>query len=112
MAPDDTKRPAMVGMLAELNEFVATIADLEAQDAAVVRAMQTLRNYLLARYAMLATWAGLLDQPEPAKLLAAVLEDERAAIPQPMGADSPRDHSPPKGVSMGERLTALFDRKR
>jgi ferritin-like metal-binding protein YciE len=112
-APDATERPAMAGMLAEIDEFIGTIEDREAHEAAIFSAVQTLRHYLLARYATLVSWANLLGKPESAKLLVATLEEERAALLQPSNiAGSRRNHYQSKGTSMGERLTALFDRKK
>jgi ferritin-like metal-binding protein YciE len=111
--PDDTKRPAMAGMLAEIDELVGTDPETEAHAAAVLSVLQTVQHYLMARYVTLASWANQLGKPELERLLAATLEEERAALAQPAEpVPDRRDQDQLKGVSMGERLTALFDRKR
>jgi ferritin-like metal-binding protein YciE len=111
--PDDSKLPASAIMMAEINAGTAAIADPKAHDSEVRSAVQTSRHYFLARYAMLASWARLLREPEPAKLLAATLEEAHASLLQPETVPpGRREPEQSKGASMGERLTALFDRRR
>lgn len=112
-APAASSRPALAGILAEIDEFIGTNEDRETREAAVYSVVQTARHYLLARYVTLESWANLLRKPEPAKLLVATLDEERSALLQPTNvAGGRRNHDQAKGISMGERLTALFDRKK
>jgi ferritin-like metal-binding protein YciE len=75
--------------------------------AAIISAMQTARHYLLARYGTLALWANELHMPDIAKLAATILEEEKARPDA-----RPTAHDSAKHISLGERLTAMFDRKR
>jgi hypothetical protein len=59
---------------------------------------------------MLASWARLLQEQEP--IAAALMEIHASLLHPRVGPSSRREDEPSMGASMGERLTALFDRKR
>jgi ferritin-like metal-binding protein YciE len=98
---------AFAGMLAETEALIAGIADPPARDAATLLALHTGAHYLLARYSALVAWAKRLRLEEPAAILAATLQEELTSLLR-----STEKNDPPNSPSMGERLTALFDRKR
>ena len=109
MQPDTDRSPRMAGMLAEVAELISS--DLTSGHAAAVLSLvETVRHYLMARYVTLASWANELRMPEVSKLIAATLEEERTGAGQPAAAEPDQDNG--KGLSLGERLTAMFDRKR
>ena len=106
--PDASSRAPTAGIIAEISGLAA-IADPEVQET-VRTSLQVVQHYLVAQYAMLASWARLLQEQEP---IAAALKEIHASLLQPqVGPSSRSEVEPPKDASMGERLTALFDRKR
>ena len=106
--PDESSRSPMAGMIAEISGLAA-IADPEVQET-VRTSLQVVQHYLVAQYAMLASWARLLQEQEP--IAAALKEIHASLLPPQVGPSGWREVEPSKGASMGERLTALFDRKR
>jgi ferritin-like metal-binding protein YciE len=104
-----SKQPPMGGILAEIDELMGIEPTTPGHAAAVRSVVETVRHYLMARYVTLASWANELRMPEVSKLISATLEEERARSGPP--ADQ-REQDNGKGVSLGERLTAMFDRKR
>ncbi len=106
--PDESSRSPTAGMIAEISGLAA-IAEPEVQET-VRTSLQVVQHYLVAQYAMLASWARLLQEQEP---IAAALKEIHASLLQPQaGLSGRREVESSKGASMGERLTALFDRKR
>ena len=105
--PEPGQRTALQDLLAELDVLPGGDGAAKVGAATNLSAMETARLYLLPRYATLAVWADELRRPEIAQLAAAILQEERASPGPPPAA---RDNG--KGISLGERLTAMFDRKR
>ena len=64
---------------------------------------------MMARYVTLSSWANELGMPQVSKLIAATLEEDRTGSGPPVAAERNQDNA--KGISLGERLTAMFDRK-
>jgi ferritin-like metal-binding protein YciE len=103
--PDVAKRPAP-----GLESIIAAIEDREVGEAANLAALQTFRHHLVASYAKLTMWANLLRKPELAKVLNATLAEEQAALTSKSVFESCQTKEP-KSISLGERLSAMFDRK-
>ena len=61
--PDESSRSPMAGMIAEISGLAA-IADPEVQET-VRTSLQVVQHYLVAQYAMLASWARLLQEQSP-----------------------------------------------
>jgi ferritin-like metal-binding protein YciE len=108
--PDTGKRPPMGGMVTEIDELIGSDPTTWNHAAAVLSVVETVRHYTMARYVTLASWANELGMPEVSKLISATLEEERNCTRPPAAAERDQDHG--KGISLGERLTAMFDRKR
>ena len=75
-------------------------------------ALHTFRHHLEASYAKLTLWANLLRKPELAKILNATLAEEKAALLTSKSVLESCQTKEPKSISLGERLSAMFDRKR
>ncbi len=110
-APTPTKCPAIEHILSEANELTGRIADEDTRKAVIVAAMMTVKHLVLERHATLAAWARELRMSEPAQLLLATLDEERRSHVQAAGA-AERRPGKDRDISMGERLTALFDRSK
>jgi ferritin-like metal-binding protein YciE len=110
-SPDATKRPALMG-LAEFEPFIAAIEDPKAREVANLAALQTFQHHLVASYAKLTMWANLLRKPELAKVLNATLAEEQAALMTLSSVSDCGRTEDPKSTSLGQRLTAMYDRKR
>jgi ferritin-like metal-binding protein YciE len=108
--PDIGKRPPMGGMLAELDELIGSDPTTSNYAAAVRSVVETVRHYMMARYVTLSSWANELGMPQVSELMAVTLEEERGSSRMPAAAEREQDNG--KGISLGERLTAMFDRKR
>ena len=108
--PDTGKPPRMGGLLAEVDELIGSDPTTWGHAAAVLSVVETVRHYLMARYVTLASWANELGMPQVSKLIAATLEEDRTGSGPPVATERNQDN--PKGISLGERLTAMFDRKR
>jgi ferritin-like metal-binding protein YciE len=109
--PDTSKPPRMEGFLAEVDKLIGSDPMTPGHAAAVLSIVDTVRHYLMARYVTLASWANELRMPEVSNLVTATIEEERAG-PQALPATTGGDQIHGKGISLGERLTAIFDRKR
>jgi ferritin-like metal-binding protein YciE len=108
---DTANGAAMAGILAQIDDLIG-IEEQIAREAAVFSVVQTVRHYLVARYATLESLANLLGKSDLAKRLLATLEVERATLSQPTSAGESRcDKNGSKDLTMGERLTELFDHK-
>lgn len=108
----DTTVVAKPSAPAALQFIVAVIADQEAGEVASTAALRTFRRHLDASYAKLALWAALLGQPALAEIFNAALAEEKAELPASGGGLRSGQAKEPKSISLGERLTAMFDRKR
>ena len=97
---------------ASLQLIVAVIADREAGEVAHMAALRSFRRHLDASYAKLALWATLLGKPDLAKFFNVALADETTELPAPGSVLKGGQAKEPKSISLGERLTAMFDRKR
>lgn len=80
-------------------------------EAANLAALQTFRHHLVASYAKLTMWANLLRKQELAKVLNATLAEEKAALLTSKSVFESCQTKEPKSISLGERLSAMFDRK-
>ncbi len=103
---------AIGGVLAEFTELFGQARGPEVREAAVVSLLQTMRHFTIARYAALSSWAALLRREDLARALLIAVDAERVEAVGAANAagGGPKDRS--KDISMGERLTALFDRKK
>jgi ferritin-like metal-binding protein YciE len=108
----DTAVVAKRSAPAVLHSIIAVIEDREAGEAANLAALRTFRHHLEASYAKLTLWATLLRKPELAKILNATLAEEKAALLTSNNVFESGQTKEPKSSSLGERLTAMFDRKR
>lgn len=79
-------------------------------EAALISVLHRVRRHFLARYAMLTSWSDLLGTPGPVPALMAALTEEMALLEASL--DERPIEPATRGSSLGERLTALFDRKR
>jgi ferritin-like metal-binding protein YciE len=70
---------ATVGLLEEGDELAADFKDTAAINAALISAGQKVEHYETASYGCLHEWAKLLENPEAAELLEAILSEEKAA---------------------------------
>lgn len=109
--PSAGTRPTTEGMLAEIDELIGASSATPDDANAILSVVETVRQYLLARYAALASWANELRMPDASKLITAMLQEVRGDSQQLSPAPARHDNDPGKGPSMGERLTAIFDRK-
>lgn len=102
-------KPSILGMIAKIDEYITSIGNCELLAAAVNSEFLAARHYLLARYAMLSECARQLQRCEWAEFA----DRARASLSQTTSAPSDSQQADQyKGFSMGERLTAMFDRKR
>jgi ferritin-like metal-binding protein YciE len=97
---------------AALQSIVSVIEDRHAGEAANLAALRTFQRHLDASYAKLALWATLLRKPDLVKILNATPAEEKAALPLPNSVVESGQSKEPKSISLGERLSAMFDRKR
>jgi ferritin-like metal-binding protein YciE len=112
-APDLSMRPRLADALARIDTFAASIEDPDVRDAAILSVLYTGRHQLCALYAMLAAWARRLSLREASAILGVIIEEEKAALLPAASANEPgATPSQPKISTVGERLTALFDRNR
>jgi ferritin-like metal-binding protein YciE len=102
------KRPAP----AVLESIIAAIEDRHAGEGANLAALRTFWRHLEASYAKLTLWATLLRKPELAKILNVALAEEKAALLTANNVFESGQIKEPKSISLGERLTAMFDPKR
>ena len=112
-APDVAVRPSLADALAKIDTFAVTIEDPSVRDAAIRSVLYTGRHHLCAQYAMLAVWARRLNLREPSAILGVILDEEKAAL-LPAASDNEPGSTPalPRSPTVGERLTAMFDRNR
>src|SRR5262249_29095810 len=103
--------PAVAHIPAGLQSVAAALEQGEASEADKLAALRTLRHYLVASYAKLSLWADLLRKTEPAEILSLTLAEERTAALLPSSVPEDSQIEEPKRISLGERLTAIFDRK-
>lgn len=105
--------PPIFGVLARIDDYIASINDRKALQSVAYSEFQAMRHYLLARYAMLWACANRLHKSEFAQEFDAALDEVRAALSQtPNVAGDRQERDQYKGISMGERLTAMFERKK
>jgi ferritin-like metal-binding protein YciE len=112
-APPSAVKPAIASVLAEFDVLFYRAEGSQIREAAVASVLQAVRHFLIARYAALTAWAMVLHKADLAKLLITTLDEERAEVQRSGGAASSRgEKDRPRDMSMGERLTALFDRRK
>jgi ferritin-like metal-binding protein YciE len=97
---------------AALQSINAVIQDREAGEAANMAALRTFWRHLHASYAKLALWATLLGNPDLAEIFNTALAEEKAELTTGGSVPKRGQTKEPKSISLGERLTAMFDRKR
>jgi ferritin-like metal-binding protein YciE len=73
------KCEGMVGLSAEGDHVLEETDSDSVRDAGIIGAAQAVEHYEIARYGTLAAWAKLLGHNDAVKLLAATLEEEKAA---------------------------------
>jgi ferritin-like metal-binding protein YciE len=78
MMPEQTKCPAINGIIDEANEIAGEVDDKMVLNAALIAAAQAVEHYEITRYGTLVAWAKLLGHSSVAKLLAANLKEEKA----------------------------------
>jgi ferritin-like metal-binding protein YciE len=78
MSPEQTKCPAIDGIISEANEIAGEVDDKMVLNAALIAAAQAVEHYEITRYGTLVAWAKLLGHSAAAKLLAANLKEEKA----------------------------------
>jgi ferritin-like metal-binding protein YciE len=78
MSPEQTKCPAIDGIIDEANEIASEVDDKMVLNAALIAAAQAVEHYEITRYGTLVAWAKLLGHAAVAKLLAANLKEEKA----------------------------------
>ncbi len=78
MTPEQTKCPAINGIIDEANEIAGEVDDKMVLNAALIAAAQAVEHYEITRYGTLVAWAKLLGHSSVAKLLAANLKEEKA----------------------------------
>ena len=67
---------AMVGLLEEGQDVIDEDGSPETKDAGLIAAAQKVEHYEMAVYGCLRTWAELLGEDEPVRLLQATLDEE------------------------------------
>jgi ferritin-like metal-binding protein YciE len=77
--PQGTDCPAIDGIIEEAEEIAGDVDDKATLDAALIAAAQAVEHYEITRYGTLITWAHELGKREVGKLLAATLQEEKAA---------------------------------
>jgi len=103
----DATEASALSVLGKIEEYVAGIGDPEMISAVAQSELLAARHYLIARYAMLLACANKLRENE----LAEFANRARAYLAQTLDASNePRDQY--KGITMGERLSAMFYRKK
>lgn len=94
----------------EIEELLEVIAGADNADASL-SVVSRLQHHFLARYVMLSSWTDLLGTPGPTPELMAMLQEE-ATILEASVKERSAERGRPATASLGERLTALFERKR
>jgi ferritin-like metal-binding protein YciE len=94
-----------------LQSIIAVIEDRAAGEAANMAALRIFWHHLDGSYAKLALWATLLGKPDLANTFNAALAEDKAVLPAPGSVSRSGQAKEPKSMSLGERLTAMFDRK-
>jgi ferritin-like metal-binding protein YciE len=69
---------AIMGIISEGQEIMASYKGSPALDAGLLSAAQAVEHYEISRYGTLSTWAEELGLPEAVKLLEATLREEKA----------------------------------
>jgi ferritin-like metal-binding protein YciE len=103
--------PTVTGEVPIVRDFEQLLEGIDsevARDAAMAAGLALLGHCMVARYGFLACWAERLQKSDLALLLKATLDKEHGT-PAHYCATSARASN---DISMGERLTALFDKKK
>jgi ferritin-like metal-binding protein YciE len=105
--------PSALGVLAKIDDYIASMGNHEVVSAVVHLEFMAAWHYLLARYAMLSACGNQLRKSEWAEFADKALEEQRAFLSQTPNVHAERRQGDLyRGTSMGERLTAMFDRKK
>jgi ferritin-like metal-binding protein YciE len=75
--PDESKCPAIDGILKAGNAMVSAISDDQVKDAALTHAAQMVEHYEIAQYGTLAAWARELGRQDVEQLLQITLQEEK-----------------------------------
>jgi ferritin-like metal-binding protein YciE len=102
---------AIEGIFLDARESIDAASESGAGISAPLELIQVLQHDMLGRYTTLASWATKLCRSDEAKALLTARNDALMSLNQgnPVGpADKPESRS----IGMGDRLTALLDRKK
>src|ERR1700733_8032659 len=77
--PRAKKCPAMVGLLDEGDEIVSENKKSPTINAAIISAAQKVEHYEIASYGTLREWANLLGNPDAARIIEEILDEEKNA---------------------------------
>lgn len=102
---------AIEGTVLEAEQLIGAVNDPGARVAALFAVLERMKHDLLTRYVTLASWAIALGKAGEAKLLLATVDEERLASFRQATASAAQNKADTKDVGMGDRLTALLDRK-
>jgi ferritin-like metal-binding protein YciE len=109
----EAAEPSAFGVLAKIDDYIASMGNHELVSAVIHSEFLAMRHYLLARYAMVSACATRLQKSEWAEFADKALQEQRASLSQsPNVVAERRQGHQYKGISMGERLTAMFDHKK
>jgi len=79
ISPGNKKCKAMEGLVEEGKEILKKEGDPQARDAAIIAAAQKIEHYEIASYGTLHSWALTLDEPDAARMLQRILDEEKEA---------------------------------
>lgn len=110
--PKAAASPTIEGVAHEAERLMGTVEDRVTRVAALFAVLERMKHDLLTRYVTLASWAIALGKAGEARLLLTTIDEEREATIFPQAdARAARDKVEVRTVGMGDRLTALLDRK-
>jgi ferritin-like metal-binding protein YciE len=78
MSPEQTKCPAIDGIIDEANEIASEVDDKMVLNAALIAAAQAVEHYEITRYGALIAWAKELGHRHDVPLLTRTLNEEKA----------------------------------
>jgi ferritin-like metal-binding protein YciE len=109
--PTSTACRAFEGLFSDARDLIDAIKDHDTRVSALLATMKIARHDILGRYAALASWGRALGRLDEAKILLGATDDTSTSLPHTDVVQA--DNKPePKTISMGDRLTALLDRKK
>jgi ferritin-like metal-binding protein YciE len=108
--PAGTGETAIGAIIAEFEELFGNAGE-EVRKAAATSALGAVRQFMMARYTALSIWAACAGKEQLANALLGMLEDERTLLAATGGVGA-EPGKRQKDISLGERLTAMFDRRK